>query len=153
MPKYLTQPNLDGRHCTAQEWVTFFYITVVPATQQPGKGMSPVHPQTLGRHCPWTLKGELAGPNTMAGRDIVAAEPDPAAAADPAAADESEEEEEEDEEEEEEDPASAGMLLLCQALCTMHCGHCLRALSVRRCLHRCLHKCQDCTLLWAAFNV
>ncbi len=65
---------------------------MVPATKQPGhplagKGISPVHPQTAGTYCPWkpqisiTLKGELGGPNSMAGRDIVAADPAPAAAA------------------------------------------------------------------------
>jgi hypothetical protein len=80
---------------------------------------------TAGIYCSWkpqvsiTLKGELGGPNSMAGRDIVAA--DPAA------------EEEEEEEEEEADPAPAeegageeeeeeeGMLLLCQALCAVCC--------------------------------
>ncbi len=45
-------------HCTAQELVTFCYITVVPATKQPGhplegKGISCVQPQTAGTYCPW----------------------------------------------------------------------------------------------------
>jgi hypothetical protein len=54
------------------------YIYMHGDTPLEGKGISHVHPQTAGTFCPWkpqvsiTLLGELGGPNTMAGRGIVA---------------------------------------------------------------------------------
>jgi hypothetical protein len=63
-----------------QRRISFGWITQVLATKLPGhplagNGISAVNPQTRGQYCSWapqisiTLLGELAGPNTMGGRE------------------------------------------------------------------------------------